>query len=114
MILLGSYRLFIFSEVGDQHLPWAKKLSDNLEQRWLNFLRCLPEKVHLARSIPGYREPLEEVELHTFGGASGSGISAVVYVVVKQPSGVRFGLVAQNRDWPRIILQSQGWNWYIS
>ena len=53
----------------------------------MNFLRCLPNKFHLARSIPRYREPLEEVELHTFGDASGSGISTVVYAVVKQHSG---------------------------
>jgi hypothetical protein len=90
--LLGK---FIFREVCDQHLPWDEKLSDNLGKRWLNFLRCLPEKFHLARSIPRYREPLEEVDLHTFGDASsGSGISAVVYAVVKQPSGVSVGLVA--------------------
>ena len=108
--LLGK---FIFREVCDQHLPWDEKLSDNLGQRWLNFLRCLPEKFHLARSIPRYREPLEEVELHTFGDASGSGISAVVYAVVKQPSGVSVGLVAaksrlakKNLTIPRLELVS--------
>ena len=52
--LLGK---FIFREVCDQHLPWDEKLSDKLGQQWLNFLRCLPEKFHLARSIPRYREP---------------------------------------------------------
>ena len=108
--LLGK---FIFREVCDQHLPWDEKLSDNLGQRWLNFLRCLPEKFHLARSIPRYREPLEEVELHTFGDASGSGISAVVYAVVKQPSGVSVGLVVaksrlakKNLTIPRLELVS--------
>ncbi|XP_028407828.1 uncharacterized protein LOC114530405 [Dendronephthya gigantea] len=88
--LLGK---IIFREVCDKHLPWDEKLSDNLGQQWLKFLRCLPEKVLWARSIPRYREPLEIVELHTFGDASGSGISAAVYTVVKQPSGVSVGLV---------------------
>lgn len=73
--LLGK---FIFREVCDQNLPWDEKISDNLGQQWLKFLKYLPEKVQFARSIPRYREPLNEVELHTFGDASGSGVSAVV------------------------------------
>ena len=53
------------------------------------------------------------MELHTFGDASGSGISAVVYAVVKQPSGVSVGLVAaksrlakKNLTIPRLKLVS--------
>jgi hypothetical protein len=84
----------------------------HLTELLLNFLQCVPEKVHLARSIPRYIEPLEEVELHTIGDARWLGISAVVYAVVRQPSRVSVRLVGQNRDWPRSILQFQGWNWY--
>lgn len=108
--LLGK---FIFREVCDQNLPWDEKISDNLGQQWLKFLKYLPEKVQFARSIPRYREPLNEVELHTFGDASGSGVSAVVYVVVKQLSGESTGLIAsksrlakKNLTIPRLELVS--------
>ena len=53
------------------------------------------------------------MELHTFGDANGSGISAVVYAVVKQHSGVSVGLVAaksrlakKNLTIPRLELVS--------
>ena len=50
--------------------------------------------VYLPRSIPRFREPIDEIELHAFGDASGSGIAAVVYAIIKQSAGVSTGLTA--------------------
>ena len=84
----------IFREACDRHLPWDEKLSDNLGQKWLKFLKNLPEQLQFQRSIPEYREPIDEIELHSFGDASGSGVSAAVYAVVKQRLGASVGLIA--------------------
>ena len=84
----------IFREACDRHLPWDEKLSDNLGQKWLKFLKNLPEQLQFQGSIPEYREPIDEIELHSFGDASGSGVSAAVHAVVKQRSGASVGLIA--------------------
>ena len=57
-------------------------------------MRDLPSKVEVPRSLPRFKEPIEQVELHAFGDTSGSSISAAVYVVITQTSGVRQGLIA--------------------
>ena len=41
-----------------------------------------------------YRRPIESIEPHSFGDASSKTVSATVFAVVKQESGVNQGLVA--------------------
>ena len=73
----------------------------------------LPEQLQFQRSIPEYREPIDEIELHSFGDARGSEVSAAVYAVVKQRSGASVGLIAaksrlakKNLTIPRLELVS--------
>ena len=40
-----------------------------------------------------HREPITNIDLHSFGDASGSGLAACVHAVVQQPSGSNQGLV---------------------
>ena len=47
-----------------------------------------------TRSITAKQEPVQKVELHSFGDPSKQGVSAAVYAVVTQDSGVAQGLVA--------------------
>ena len=47
----------------------------------------------MRHSIPLYQEDIDEIQLHAFGDASGRGVRAAVYTVVKQASGVSQGLV---------------------
>ena len=63
-------------------------------QEWLKFVRSLPNKVEVSRSLARFREPVEGVVLHAFGDTSGSGISSAVYAVITQASGVSKGLIA--------------------
>ena len=44
-------------------------------------------------SLATFREPIQEVQQHTFSDASGYGVSAAVYAIVMQDSGVTQGLV---------------------
>ena len=90
-LLVGK---LLYCEVCDSHSPWDEKVSDRIGQLWLKFVRDLPSKVEVLRSLPMFKEPIEQVELHAFGDMSGSGISPAVYVVITQASGVSQGLIA--------------------
>jgi hypothetical protein len=59
------------------------------------------------------REAVEEIELHTFGDASGKGVCAALHAIVKQSDDTSVGLVAararlakQDLSIPRIELVS--------
>ena len=84
----------LYREVCDCPLSWDEKVSDRIEQMWLKFVRNLPNKVEVPRSLPRFKEPIETVELHAFGDTSGFGISAVVYAGITHASGMSKGLVA--------------------
>lgn len=103
----------LYREVCDSRLPWDEKLSDRIGQEWLKFVRSLPNKVEVLRSIPRFKEPIEGVQLHVFGDTSGVGTSAAVYAVITQASGVSKGLIAaksrlakKNLTIPRLELVS--------
>ena len=60
-----------------------------------------------------YQESIDEIDLHTFGDASGQGVAATVVAVVRQASGNSKGLVAsksrlakKNLTKPRLELVS--------
>ena len=69
-------------------------LQEAVTKQWQKWERDLPEAVSFPRSLTSYQEPIEEVKLHTFGDASVRRVSAAVYAVVMQASGVTQGLVA--------------------
>ena len=59
------------------------------------------------------KEPIQEIQLHTFGDASGYGVCAAVYAIVTQKSGITQGLVSaksrlakQGLTIPRLYLIS--------
>ena len=91
MLLTGK---LIYREACELKTKWDAPLPDNLINRWSKWEQELPKTVSVPRNIPCHQEPIEEVKLHAFGDASGRGVSAVVYAVVKQPSNVTQGIVA--------------------
>ena len=56
----------------------------------------MPNSATLPCSLANYQEPIKEIKLHAFGDASGHGMSAAIYAVVMQESGITRGLVAAN------------------
>ena len=46
------------------------------------------QTLSLPRCLTIHQESIKEVKLHAFGDASGYGVSAVIYAVVTQESGV--------------------------
>ena len=60
----------LYHEVCESHLPWDENVSDRIGQEWLKFVRNLPNKVEVSRSLPRFKEPIEGVVLHAFGDTS--------------------------------------------
>ena len=86
----------IYRDACDQKLLWDTQLPENLLRRWRKWERALPEITVVPRSLSCFREPIEAIDVHTFGDASGVGVSTAVYAVVHQKSGVNQGLIAVN------------------
>ena len=91
--------------------PWDALLNNEHLKRWRRWELQLPSEQQVPRPIVHYREKVQEVELHSFGDASISGVGAAVYAVVRQESATTQRLVAakgrlakQNLTIPRLEL----------
>ena len=85
-------------------MPWDKKLTPELLEKWISWERSLPREVETARSLVGYAEDIEAIDLHAFGDASGKGVSSVVYAVTEQQSGVDQGIVESRLAQKRLTI----------
>ena len=83
----------IYREACNQKIAWDTPLPENIATMWKTWEGDLPESVSTQRSLAYYQEPIEKVQIHAFGDASGKGISAAVYTVVTQESGTTQGLI---------------------
>ena len=84
----------IFREACENKVSWDTALPDKLVKLWDKWESTSPTRVSTKRSLVSYREPVDAVELHAFGDASGGGVATAVYAVVSQESGVTQGLIA--------------------
>jgi len=84
----------IFRDVCDKKQAWDAKLAGPLLWRWQKWVQSLPTEVAVPRSITSFQEPLQDVELHSFGDGGKLGVGAAVYAVVRQESGTTQRLVA--------------------
>ena len=101
----------LFRDTCDQKLSWDYPLEKGIKNKYLEWMNALPERIEILRSIPQYREKAEWLDLHVFADASGKGVSAALYAVVNQHSGVSQGLLAskcrlakKNASIPRLEL----------
>ncbi|XP_028404021.1 uncharacterized protein LOC114526636 [Dendronephthya gigantea] len=83
----------LYRDACDLRIAWDAPLPSTLQQRWWKYEQVLPSQVTVPRSLAKSEEPIESIELHAFGDASGIGVSAAVYAIVRQPSSVSSGLV---------------------
>ena len=84
----------LYREVSDQHLPWDQKVPETVANQWKKFERNLPDQVQVRRSLAGFKEAIEAIDLYVFGDTSGARTSAAMYAVVHQASSVNQGLLA--------------------
>ena len=65
----------------------------DLKHKWLKQEGNIPKQVIVPRSLAAYQDKILSIDLHGFADTSATGVSAAVYAVVEQPSGVTTGLV---------------------
>ena len=83
----------LYRNACEEKSAWDAPLSVPLEL-WQKCECSLPHEVSCPRALTSAQESIEKIELHAFGDASGKGVAAAVYAVVKQPSTLNQGLVA--------------------
>ena len=77
----------------EARIPWDQELPQGLEIRWQTWENNLTDKVEVPRSIAQHQEEITSINLHAFGDASSQGVSAAVYAVTHQATGLSQGLV---------------------
>ena len=83
----------IYREACNQKIAWDAPLPEAIALQWTKWENQLPASVSTRRGIPTFQEPIQEIQLHAFGDASGYGVCAAVYAVVTHKSGITQGLV---------------------
>lgn len=83
----------LYREACELKIPWDTQQLDGLIKELSKWEKWLPTGITVPRPLTAHRENITKIDLHCFGGASGRGVSAALYAVVAQPSGVSAGLV---------------------
>ena len=78
----------LYRSVCCEKLAWDAELTGTLKFKWQRWEQGLPKQIAVKRPLADHRETIQEIQLHGFGDASGYGVGAVVYAVVKQESGI--------------------------
>ena len=84
----------VYQEVCDIKLPWNTELKGTIKQRLEIWETKLPSEVTVPGPTAPFQEPVQSLEIHGFGDASGGGLCAAVYTVTRQSSGVTQELLA--------------------
>ena len=83
----------LYREACEVKCAWDAPRSAELVQQWKKWESCLSQQINCPRALTSAQQPIENIELHAFGDASGKDVAAAVYAVVKQPTSVNQGLV---------------------
>ena len=83
----------LYRDACNLKIAWDGQPPSDIAKTFLQWECGLPEEIAAPRAIAQQREPISNIDLHCFGDASGKGVSAALYAVVSQPSGVSVGLV---------------------
>ena len=84
----------IYRAVCDEKIGWDQQIPGKLNQLWLKYVECLPQKIEIPRSSCPWKARVEYIDFHAFGDANLNGTAAIIYAVIKQPTGVSQGLIA--------------------
>ena len=83
----------LFRVVCDAKLPWDTEINCEQLKRWRVWERSLPVEEEVPRLDAKYEEPIDEIELHSFGDASTKGVGKIF-----------IGVMSQRRRTPRTLL----------
>lgn len=85
MVSVVQGKMIFHFEACESKIPWDATLpSDKLPKLWTRWKSSVSTK----RNLIAYKEPIDALESHSFGEASGHGVAALVYAVVSEASGI--------------------------
>lgn len=103
----------LYLEACELKIPWEIQVPDGLIKEVSKWEEGLPTGITVHRPLTAHRQNITKIDLHCFGDESGRRVSAALYAVVIQPSGVSVGLVTakarlakQGLSIPRLELVS--------
>ena len=103
----------LYRKACELKIAWDAELPEELAKQLSRWEEGLPPSITVPRPLTAQREKITNIDLHCFGDASGRGVSAALYAVLTQPSGVNVGLVTakarlakQGLSIPRLELVS--------
>ena len=102
----------LFRGCCDLKLPWDQPVLNEMYKRWIDWERSLPKSISIPRAFNMSFSTIKEVNIHTFADASGQGVCATLYVVIRQQNGevhqgilcAKSRLVKKNQTIPRLEL----------
>ena len=72
----------IYRNVCEQRNAWDDPLTDDMKRTWLRWIRSLPGRVTVPRSLCLIDQEIHSVQLHGFGDASKQGCCSTIFVVI--------------------------------
>lgn len=73
----------LYHDACEEKRSWDAPLSAALVHQWQKWESSLPQQIICPRAITCVQESIENIELHAFRDASGNGVAAAMYAVVK-------------------------------
>ena len=73
MTLVGKC---LYRTVCCEKLAWDAQLSGSLKLKWQRWEQSLPKQIAVKRALADHRDPIQNIQLHGFGDASGYGVGA--------------------------------------
>ena len=101
----------LYREMYEAKLSWEMKLAERVKRNWNEWQDAIGEKFTIQRRVAPYFEQLTAVTLQALGDASKLGVSAAVYAVVEQESGIQLkAWCARSHDLPSRTSPYLDWN----
>lgn len=91
----------IFRDICDAHVTWDEELPEGLKERWFRWVRSLPEKFEIPRSILKANKEITTIDLHVFADASLNGVATVVYAIIDQGADKEQGLITSKSQFSK-------------
>ena len=89
VLLIGK---ILFHNLCDLRIPWDNEIPQEMENKWVKWIKGLNIKTETPRSI-SIRETITNIDINLFSDASINAVCTVAYVVIYQPNKISQGLI---------------------
>ena len=76
----------IYRNLCDLKVSWDREIPIDIQTQWLKWITDLKTEIKIPRSILIKNEPITEINIHLFSGASIDGVCPVAKAVTQKPN----------------------------